>query len=224
MSRRHSRTERGNTIVEMMSVLVILGLLMTMLFSVLVPLLRAPARVQAKLDTVETAAQALYRIQRDLRQTYYLSTYACTTGAGASCSQPTTLSNSTSAIAMITAYQNGTGQYQTQASGSNAGYPSWQGVTVYWIDNNNALHWAFYQPSSGFPQSTNGLSATAAAQAVAAATTGAVSSTQLSAGIQALEIALEGQSNIISFQMQAQSTENGNTNETTYRSDVLARQ
>lgn len=218
------RAQRGNTIVEMMSVVVILGLLMTMLLSVLAPLLRAPSRVQAKLDTVQTAAEALYRVQRDLRETYYLSAYACTTGATATCSQPTTLSNATQAIALITAYQTGTGQFQTQATGASAGQPLWQGVTVYWIDANNALHWAFYQPSSGFPQSTNGLSSATAAQAVIAATTGGVSSTQLAAGIQQLEIALEGQTNIISFQMQAQSTENNNTNETTYRSDVLARQ
>lgn len=224
MSLRPNRRQRGNTIVEMMSVLVVLALLMTMLLSVLVPLLRAPSRTQAKLDTVHAAAVAIYRIQRDLRQTYYLSAYACTTGSSASCAQPTTLSNSTSAIALLTAYSNGTGQFQTQTTGTTVGEPYWQGVTVYWVDNTGALHWAFYKPSSGFPQSTNGLLPATAAQAVAAATTGSVSGTQLAAGIQELEVAWAGQANIISFQMQAQSTDNASTNETTYRNDVLARQ
>jgi prepilin-type N-terminal cleavage/methylation domain-containing protein len=224
MSRLRNRRQRGNTLVEMLSVLVILALLMTMVLSVLVPLLRAPNRSQAKLDTLEAAAAASYRIQRDLRQTLYNDAWACTTGAGATCSQPGTLSNATTAIALLTAYQNGTGQFQTQTGGTNVGYPSWQGVTVYWIDGSGDLHWAFYQPSSGFPETAPSLSAVLAAQAVQAATTGTVSSTQIAAGIQQLEAAFPmGLTNIISFQMQAQSNENNSTNETTYRSDVLAR-
>jgi type II secretory pathway pseudopilin PulG len=225
MSPHRSREQRGNTIVEMLMVIGILGLLMTMLVSILPPLLQSPARSQAKLDTVQAAAQALYRIQRDLRQTYYLSAFACTTGAGASCSQPTAFATSLPAIAMITAHQSGTGQFAVAGTGSNLGYPNWQGVTVYWIDANGALHWAFYQPS-GFPESgpAGPLSANDAAAAVAAATTGSVTGTQIATGITQLSAAWEGQPNVISFEMIAQSTENGHINETTYRSDVLARQ
>lgn len=229
MSLHPDRRQRGTTIVELMTVLVVLGLLMSLIVGIFAPLLRAQSQSAAKLDTVQSAAAALYRIQRDLRQTYYLSAYACTTGAGATCSQPTSFSTTTSAIALMTAYQNGTGPFQiTQGSSPNVGQPNWQGVTVYWIDSSGALHWAFYQPKSGqvFPQSGQGfgLQSGTAAAAVAAATTGGVSSTQIAVNIQQLAAAFSGQVNIISIQMQSQSTENGSVNETTYRSDVLARQ
>lgn len=221
---RGSRSLRGTTIVELMTVVVILGLLMTMLIAVIAPMLRSQSRSQAKLDTVQTAAAALYRIQRDLRQTYFKSAWACTTSGSVSCSQPTTF-GTTTAIAFPTAYLNGTGQFQLVAIGPNAGQPDWQGVMVYWIDASGDLNWAFDTPTTGFTVQNKGLNSAGAAQAVTAATTGAVQKTEIAASIQQLEMAIDPtQTNIISLQMQAQSTVNGAPNETTYRSDVLARQ
>ena len=224
MSRHRKRTERGLTLIEIMTSTVVLALLMTMFVSVFAPIVRSQNQSQAKLDTVQAAAVALYRIQRDLRQTYFKSAWACTTGAGAACSQPTAFSTTTNAIALLTAYHNGTGQFQVAPSGTNIGQPNWQGVTVYWLDANGDLSWAFYPFAT--PQSGDGygLSSTQAATAVAAATTGALSSTEIALNIQQLEAAWNGQANIISLQMQAQSNANGSVNETTYRSDVLARQ
>jgi type II secretory pathway pseudopilin PulG len=204
-----------------MTVIVVLGLLMTMIAAVFAPMMRAQNRTQAKLDTVQSASSALYRIQRELRQTYYASTWACTTGASASCSQPTTF-GSTKAIAFPTAYQNGNGQFQLQSSGS-APHPNWQGVMVYWIDSAGNLGWAF--DSAGFVTGSNGLSSTAAALAVVAATTGVVADTKIAVNVQQLAVAIDpSQPNMIWLKMQAQSTENGSVNETTYLSNMLARQ
>lgn len=217
-----NRSSRGTTIPEMLTVIVILGLLMTTLVAVITPLMRSQNRTQAKLDTVQSAAVALYRIQRDLRQTYYDGTWACTTGSSASCSQPTSF-GTTTAIAFPTAYQNGTGQFQLQAIGSsNPGQPKWQGVMVYWIDAEGDLRWAFDANPTGFTDEH--VTSATAAKAVADATTGVVTGTEITADVQQLAVAIDlTRPNIISLQMQAHGTENSSVNETTYRSDVLAR-
>ena len=204
-----------------MTVMVILGLLMTMLIAVITPLMRSQNRTQAKLDTVQSAAVALYRVQRDLRQTYYKGTWACTTGSSASCSQPTSF-GTTTAIAFPTAYQNGIGQFQLQTGVSTAGQPNWQGVMVYWIDPAGDLRWAFDSNPTGFTDEH--VTSTTAAKAVTDATTGVLTGTEIAANVQQLAVAINpANPNIISLKMQAQSTENGSVNETTYRSDVLAR-
>lgn len=216
-----SRCSRGTTIPELMTVIVILGLLMTTLLGIMTPLLRSQNRTQAKLDTVQSAAVALYRLQRDLRQTYYDGTWACTTGAGASCTQPTSFGTAT-AIAFPTAYQHGTGQFQLQTGVSNAGQPNWQGVMVYWIDSSGDLLWAFDPNPTGFTDEH--VTSATAAKAVADATTGVVTGTEIAANVRQLAVAIDvTRPNIISLQMQAKSTENNSVNETTYRSDVLAR-
>ena len=216
-----NRSSRGTTIPEMLTVMVILGLLMTTLVAVITPLMRSQNRTQAKLDTVQSAAVALYRIQRDLRQTYYDGTWACTTGSSASCSQPTSF-GTTTAIAFPTAYKNGNGQFQLQTGVSNTGQPNWQGVMVYWIDSAGDLRWAFDANPTGFTDEH--VNSTTAAKAVADASTGVVTGTEIAANVQQLVVAIDvTRPNIISFQMQAQSTENNSVNETTYHSDVLAR-
>ena len=207
-----------------MTVMAVLGLMMSMLVPIMAPMLRSQSRSQAKLDTVQTAATVLYRIQRDLRQTYYKSVYACTTGATATCSQPVAF-GATSAIAFPTAYQNGTGQFQLQTAGANAGQPDWQGVMVYWIDGQGDLSWAFETPASGFTTGSSGLTSAAAAQVVADASTGVVTGTELATNIQQLAAAVSTtQTNMVSLELVAQSTENGATNKTSYQSDIQARQ
>ena len=196
---------------------------MTMLVAVIAPLMRSQSRSQAKLDTVQSAVSALYRVQRDLRQTYYLGTWACTTGSTATCSQPTTF-GTTSAIAFPTAYLNGTGQFQLQAGGATPDQPNWQGVMVYWIDSSGALNWAFDPSPAGFTVGDEHITASTAAAAVADATTGTVNGTTIAMNMQQLVAAINpSQTNIVALQMQSQSTQNGSVNETTYRSDVLTR-
>jgi type II secretory pathway pseudopilin PulG len=220
---RNKLSQRGTTIPELMTVVVILGLLMTMLVAVIGPLMRSQSQSQAKLDTVQSAVSALYRIQRDLRQTYYLGTWACTTGSAATCSQPTTF-GTTSAIAFPTAYLNGSSQFQLQVGGSTPDQPNWQGVMVYWIDSTGDLKWAFDPTPTGFTVGNEHISSTVAAAAVVDATTGVVTSTTIARNLQQLVAAVNpSNTNIVSLQMQAQSTQNGNVNETTYRSDVLTR-
>jgi type II secretory pathway pseudopilin PulG len=204
-----------------MTVMVIVGLLMTMIVAIILPMMRSQNRTQAKLDTVQSAAVALYRLQRDLRQTYYDGTWACTIGSSASCSQPTTF-GTTTAIAFPTAYKNGIGQFQLQTGVSTAGQPNWQGVMVYWIDSAGDLRWAFDPTPTGFTDEH--VNSTTAAKAVADATTGVVTGTEIAANVQQLAVAIDlTKPNMISLKMQAQSTENGSVNKTNYRSDVLAR-
>jgi hypothetical protein len=94
---------------------------------------------------------------------------------------------------------------------------------VYWIDSAGNLNWAFDVPIGYIPKLNP--STSDAAKAVADATTGVDPVTKIAANIQQLAIVvLPTQTNIVELQMIAQSTQNGSVNETTYRSDVLARQ
>ncbi len=220
---RSRSSQRGSTVPELLTVVVVLTLLMSTLVAVIPPLLRSQSRSQAKLDTVQSAVTALYRIQRDLRRTYFLGAYACTTGSQAQCTQPASF-GSTAAIAFPTAYQNGTGQFQLQTGGSNPGDPNWQGVMVYWLDSSGNLKWAFDPNPTGFTTGNDLITAATAAAAVSDATTGVVTNTTIATNVENLSAAISSSNpNIISLQMQAQSTENGSINETTYRSDVLTR-
>src|SRR5579863_3675035 len=101
---RNSARRRGYTIVEVLSVTVVLGLVMTIIAAIIGPLLRSQNQTQAKVDTVQAAAIALYRVQRDLRNTSWSSVWACTTTGTPTCTQPTT-STATQALVVLTAYQ-----------------------------------------------------------------------------------------------------------------------
>ena len=72
----------------MLSTIFVLGLIMSAIAFIIGPLLRSQDQTQAKVDTVQAAAMALYRVQRDLRNTDIGSVYACTTGASPACATP----------------------------------------------------------------------------------------------------------------------------------------
>jgi len=216
-------SERGSSTVELLIVSVIFSLLLTTLVSATLPILRAQSRNQAKVDTLQSSAVQFYRLQRDLRQSYYLSVYACSTSGTPSCSQPSDFSSTYSALVFPTAYANGNGQFQLSSGGSASGQPNWQGVTVYWIDGSATLHRSFDVPT-GFTTGSVALSPSTAAQAVsdvmAASNPGAL-------GVSAQWFALDltaSNTNLLAVEMSATGNEGGSSNETTYASQVLTRQ
>jgi len=213
-----SRPQRGYTIAELLSVIFVLALITTVVALIIGPLMRSQSQTQAKVDTVQAADMALYRIERDLRNTDSGLIYVCTTGASPACSTPATTLTATSAIVMPSAYKSGTGQFQLQTS---SGAPKWQGATVYWVDSKGNLNVAF-DPPPGYIQGST-LSASDAANAMKDVT--ASGGMQLARFVEQLYLAVPGgvNQNQVDFQLQAKSTVNGALNETTYHTHVETR-
>jgi len=215
---RSKVSQRAFTIAEVLSVLFILGLVLSFVALIVGPLLRSQSETQAKVDTIQAAAMALYRVERDLRNTTITYVYACTTGPTPSCNiAPTTLT-ATSAIVMSSAYQPGNGQFQFSTS---TGKPTWQGAAVYWIDGGGNLNYAFDQPTSSGWTVGNTLTGPQAQQAVTDVM--ANGGMQLARFVQQMSVAVPNNGHQVSFQMQAQSTVGSASNETTYRTDLETR-
>lgn len=200
----------------MLSTIFILGLIMSAIAFIIGPLLRSQDQTQAKVDTVQAAAMALYRVQRDLRNTDIGSVYACTTGASPACATPGPTLSSTAAIVLPTAYLSGTGPFQLDAVTAK---PYWQGATVYWVDAIGNLNVAFDQPST-FAQD-HLLNSVDAQNAVSDVT--ARGGMQLARFVERLSLSAPAPGRTLTFQMQAQSTVNGALNETTYQTDIETR-
>jgi len=199
-----------------LTVIVILGLMMSAVSLFLGPVLRSQNQVQAKTDTIQAAAVAFYRVERDIRNTTVGSVWSCTTDVSPICTIPTTALTATGAIVMPTAYQGGTGPFQLIAAN---GKPNWQGATVYWIDAAGNLVVGFSRPG-GYTVG-NTLSAADAQNAVTNVMT--AGGMHLARVIGQISLAVPGLGHKISFQMQAQSTVGSATNETTYQTDLESR-
>jgi len=200
-----------------MSVVFIIGLVMTGVALIMGPLLGAQSRTQAKVDTVQAASAALYRVERDLRNTNSSSIYACTVGGTPTCVAPSAALTSTNAIVLVSAYNNGTGQFQTLTS---SGKPYWQGATVYWVDSAGTLTYAFDTPIST-SYTKGSLLSPLDAQAAVTDVTGS-GGTQLARPVELMSIAVPS-SHQVTFQLQINSTEGAATNETTYQTDLETR-
>jgi len=192
-----------------------MALIMSAVALVIGPLMRSQSQTQAKVDTVQAADMALYRMERDLRNAGSSQVWACTTGATPNCQPPTATVTTTSAIVLASAYLNGTGPFQLLSTGK----PKWQGATVYWVDAAGNLDVAFNSPAT-FIKGSN-MSNLQAAQAVT--NVQAAGGMQLARFVETLAIAESAGSPELTLQMQAQSTVNGALNETTYLTEVHAR-
>jgi prepilin-type N-terminal cleavage/methylation domain-containing protein len=127
------RRGRGFTIAEVLTVLVIVGLILSAVAMTTPMILRGQSQVQAQVDNIESSALALYRVQRDLRQSDTGGIFDCTATPVVVCSQPNTSPVATPALVIATA-DNGTGEFQPDAA--TAGSPKWQGFYVYWLTPN----------------------------------------------------------------------------------------
>ena len=210
--------QRGFTLAELLTTIVIMALVMTPIALMIGPLLGSQSSAQAKTDTVQAATKALYKIERDLRNTNLGSIYTCTISGAPVCTSPTTSLGSTSAIVVATSYLNGTGQFQFQTA---SGKPFWQGADVYWIDPAGNLNYAFDVPTGTNYVKGNLLSANDAQAAINDVT--ANGGQLLTQFVQQMAIAVPNTGHQVWFQLQAQSTIGASSNETTYRTDLETR-
>lgn len=221
--RKNSRVRRGFSLSEMLTVIVILGILTGVIVAVVQPIISAPNKEQAKVDTVHAGARAMYRLQRDLRQSTPTGIFVCTYPAPSTCTSAPAALTPASVLAVITARVNGTGQVQYDPS---SGQAKWQGYNVYWLvadaQGGTDLVYAF--------GSANGLGSGANAGIVAATATTAVNNALASAspltitpGVTSLQTRVSVPTSTVGLLLTAQTAVGGHTNETSYESDTVAR-
>jgi type II secretory pathway pseudopilin PulG len=125
---RSARFERAFTIAELLTVLVLFGLLLTTVAAVIPVVLRSPNQMQAQVDEVDAAALALYKVQRDTRQSNVGGVFNCTTAPIVTCAQQI---GSIPAVTQAIAIAGDDGQ--TQFVNRITVQTKWQGYVVYWL-------------------------------------------------------------------------------------------
>lgn len=122
-------SRRGLTIAETLVVAVIIGLMLFAIAGAVPPLLAAPARAQAKAESMSPASSGMYVFERDLRESDANAIFACN-GAPVVCGSGS-IATADSAVVMATAV----GSDDLGASFETGGLlpvPSWQGFIIYW--------------------------------------------------------------------------------------------
>jgi hypothetical protein len=138
---------RGLTIAETLVVSVILGLMLLAIAGAMAPLLSAPARAQAKTDSLSPASAGLYLFERDLRESDANVVFACT-GWPAVCGSGS-IETADSAVVIATAYDSADLAAQFQTFGER---PAWQGFIVYWQRAPGGDVYRTYEPAPAASQ------------------------------------------------------------------------
>lgn len=213
---------------EMMTVIVIFALFSTFVVAIVGPLMAAPHQQQAKIDTLQTAVQGLYRLQRDLRMSDAYGVWVCTGTTMPACSQPPTL---TPADEVVVISPLSTAQLTWNTSGAVL----WQGFNVYWLVPNdsasNDLKEAFVgagclglgNPLAGAGASSLSQISPALLPVCIGNATASSSATVVAHNVYQLQLSVDAANSVVGLKMMAQSTVGGRTNRTSYESDIYTR-
>lgn len=128
------RSNRGFTIAEILTVFVIVGLILGAIAAAMPFITRGPLAAQAQVDNVQSAALALYKMQRDVRQSNINGVWDCSMPPIVLCSQPLPQASNPPAqvVAVVTA-DDGSGQFKVHGPGE----PLWTGMVVFWLTPNS---------------------------------------------------------------------------------------
>lgn len=206
----------------MVSSIFVLAILTGFVVTIATPLMSAPNAQAAKIDTVQSGAMALYRLQRDVREGDVSGVYVCTSPAPSTCSTPSQSPTmaSVQAVAILTPRSSGDGF----TVWGLAGAPSWQGFQVYWLVSDGSgngtydLDYAFAQASGLQP----GASAASADTAVSSALQ-STSPVVVAQHILSMSIDQNVNTKTIGLALSAQSTEDSKVNESSFEGDSFAR-
>jgi prepilin-type N-terminal cleavage/methylation domain-containing protein len=190
------RGQRGFSIAEVLTVLVIVGLALSVIAFAIPLILKGPTEAQSQVDNVQSAALALYKMQHDARPSTIKGVFSCSTTPMVFCSAPPPPLTQTQAVVLVTA--NGTGQFMLDSKGN----PNWSGYIVYWLTPNadgssNELRRAFV-PLTVDLKNGNGLG-----QAVAVLITalGLTSYTTVAQDVQTMSAAVDQTNKIVDLQI-----------------------
>ena len=222
MSRRRNKAQRGFTLADMLSGMFVLAILTGFAVSIITPLLSAPNAQAAKINTVQSGAMALYRLQRDIREGQVNGVYVCTYPAPSTCSTPSSAPTMASAqvIAILSPQSSGTG-YTVWGT---AGTPAWQGFQVFWLVSDGSgngtynLEYAFGQ-STGFQPGASAASADTAVTSALQATSPEI----VAQNILSMSLDQNVTAKTIGLSLSSQSTVDSKVNESTYEGDSFAR-
>jgi type II secretory pathway pseudopilin PulG len=214
-----SRSKRGYTIAEVLTVSVIMGMVSSFVVLIIAPLFNASNAETAKVDTIQAAAKAFYRMQRDLHGSTATGVYVCTYPAPSTCSAPSTTGlTDARVIAIITPRKGGNGQVMFDPTGA----PQYRGYQVYWLtpdaSGTATLSYAFNDPTAG--------SIVPGTQTADAAVNNALAGppTFLAQSISDLQLGnFSSTSRTIGLKMLAKSVEGSSQNETSFESDTATR-
>jgi len=225
MSHPSSNRGRGFSLPELLVAIVILGVLSGMIALMFGPIISAPQKHQAKVDTVQAAARAMYRMQRDIRMSSKTGIFICQNDAtNPNRSSATSTLTSAPLLALLTPRANGHAPEQYVTGGS--GNPRWTGFQVYWLDDSNNLLYAFGPSSSVNSGQDNGETpgtANAAVKLALAASNPEIVSQNISDVQTFLNTAGGSTIRIIGLKLTSMATDNGRTNESSLESDTVAR-
>jgi hypothetical protein len=220
MSPSRSSARRGYAIAELLTVSVIMAMVSSFVVLIVGPIFAASNAQAAKVDTLQAAAKAFYRMQRALHESTSTGVYVCTYPAPTTCSAPSTIALAdTSVIAIISPRKNGNGQVMFDPTGA----PQYMGYDVYWLvpDANGtaSLSYAFNDPTGGsiIPGVTQSVDAAVDNALAGTPTFVAQSITDLQVGN------FSSTSRTIGLKMLAKAIEGTKTNETSFESDTATR-
>lgn len=225
------RRQRGFSIAEMLTVVVILGVMMTAMLMVLPLMLKAPMNTQAQVDDVNMAAIALYEVRKDFSEGDTSGIMGCQLTPIVLCSAPGAAPTSVQALVVATA-DDANGHFNVVENPPGAGYPNWQGFDIYWLEPNSngtsfQLMRAFEPAIAPFNiTAQNGVPSNVTAALVTPLVVAALLISPppvLSNYVASMSLGDDPSTNIISFQLVAGTTGGVDQTLTNFEADTYAR-
>ena len=225
MSLKKASLSRAFSLAELLTVVVIFGLVASLAAAVIGPVLNAPNAHRAKGDTVQAGTQALYQLQRDVRQANVSGVFVCTNTSPAVCAPPTPTvaapKTDTPVLSLVTPRVGGNGTLQWDV---NNGQTAWTGFNVYWLvpnsEGSNDLMYAFASANLAPGALTFGY-ATASD-----ATTTAMQSPSariIAHNVSSIQTSVDETGRQVGLTLLSQATVNGHLNQTSFTSDTVPR-
>jgi len=222
-----TKPQRGTSIPEVLTVTVIIGMLLSAMVVIVPLLVKSPLQMQSQVDTVNTAAIALYKMRRDFSQGDTNGVMVCSITPSVSCSTPPSTATSTQALVVVTD-DKGTGVFNVDANG----YPLWDGIYIYWLQLNSTgtaydLMRAYEPAPVGTPiKSINGVPTNVDATFVTPLVTAAMSMSPapvLTNNIADMELGVSGSPSTINFELIAGTIGGANQTQTDFQGNTYAR-
>lgn len=209
---------------EVMTVVIIAAIVTTIVMSLFKAMAGAAGAEETDTDLVQSADEALYRIQRDVRQSDPNGIFICTgAGSAAVCTPGSDVSTPTDVqyFAILTARIGGNGPMNWDDSGR----PAWTGFDVYWMvpDGNGTNNLAeAFAPALIAPGANPAILNADVINAVA--TVSASSNYEVvTHSILRIQTMVDVSKDRVAIRIFSQSTSGSHTNTTSVQSDAYAR-
>lgn len=209
---------------EIMTVSIIAIIVTTIVASLFTSISGAAGSEQVDADLVQSANAALYRIQRDIRQSDPNGIFACAVSGGAvTCTPGSDLTTATDVryLAVLTALDGGDGMVQWD----NSGRPAWTGFNVYWLspDGNGTYDLASgFAPAQIAPGASPAILNADVINAVSSATASADPAV-IAHSISDIQTMVDVAKDRVAIRITSQSSDGPDTNSTSVQSDAYAR-